>query len=41
MKIEDASVEFKEKYVFYSPSITRGIDFSIKEKQNGKKYHVQ
>jgi hypothetical protein len=34
MKIEDASVEFKEKYVFYSPSITTGIDFSIKEKQN-------
>jgi hypothetical protein len=34
MKIQDASVEFKEKYVFYSPSITTGVDFSIKDKQN-------
>jgi hypothetical protein len=34
MKIEDANIEFKEKYVFYSPSITTGIDFSIKEKKN-------
>jgi hypothetical protein len=34
MKIEDASLEFKDKYVFYSPSITTGIDFTIKEKQN-------
>jgi hypothetical protein len=34
MKIQDASVEFKDKYVFYSPSITTGVDFSIKEKQN-------
>lgn len=34
MKIHDASLEFKNKYVFYSPSITTGIDFSIKDKQN-------
>jgi hypothetical protein len=34
MKIQDASVEFKDKFVFYSPSITTGVDFSIKEKQN-------
>jgi hypothetical protein len=34
MKIQDASLEFKDKYVFYSPSITTGIDFSIREKQN-------
>jgi hypothetical protein len=34
MKIEDANVEFKDKYVFYSPSITTGVDFSIGEKQN-------
>jgi hypothetical protein len=34
MKIEDANKEFQGKYVFYSPSITTGIDFSIKEKQN-------
>jgi hypothetical protein len=34
MKIEDANKEFQGKYVFYSPSITTGIDFSIKKKQN-------
>jgi hypothetical protein len=34
MKIDDASLEFKDKYVFYSQSITTGIDFTIKEKQN-------
>jgi hypothetical protein len=34
MKIEDANKEFQGKYVFYSPSITTGIDFSINEKQN-------
>jgi hypothetical protein len=34
MKIQDASVEFKDKFVFYSPSITTGVDFSIKDKQN-------
>lgn len=34
MKIQDASFEFKDKYVFYSPSITTGVDFSIKDKQN-------
>jgi hypothetical protein len=34
MKIEDANKVFKDKFVFYSPSITTGVDFSIKEKQN-------
>jgi hypothetical protein len=32
-KIEDASTEFKGKFVFYSPSITTGVDFSIGESQ--------
>jgi hypothetical protein len=28
-KITDATTQFKNKYVFYSPSITTGIDFTI------------
>lgn len=32
--ITDASKQFKNKFVFYSPSITTGIDFSIDFKQN-------
>jgi hypothetical protein len=33
-KITDASKQFKNKFVFYSPSITYGVDFSISEKQD-------
>ena len=33
-QITDASTQFKNKFVFYSPSITTGIDFSIDIKQN-------
>ena len=33
-KVKDAQLEFKNKFVFYSPSITTGIDFSIDTKQN-------
>ena len=33
-KIQDASKQFKNKYVFYSPSITFGVDFSISEHQD-------
>ena len=29
VKINDASTELKDKFVFYSPSITYGLDFSI------------
>lgn len=32
--IDDASEDFKNKWVFYSPSIITGIDFSIETKQN-------
>ena len=34
LKISDASVDFKNKFVFYSPKITYGIDFNIDEAQN-------
>lgn len=34
LKIIDASEQFKNKYVFYSPSITTGIDFTHDIKQN-------
>jgi hypothetical protein len=33
-KLQNASEQFKDKYVFYSPSITTGVDFSISKKQN-------
>ena len=33
-KVKDAQIEFKNKFVFYSPSITTGVDFSIDTKQN-------
>ena len=33
-KLNNASEQFKNKFVFYSPSITFGIDFSIKTKQD-------
>jgi len=33
-EIKNASKEFKDKYVFYSPSITTAIDFSIDKKQD-------
>jgi hypothetical protein len=33
-KISDASEQFKEKYVFYSPKITFGVDFSIDDEQD-------
>lgn len=32
--IDDASEDFKNKWVFYSPSIITGVDFSIETKQN-------
>ena len=32
--INNASNEFKNKFVFYSPSITTGINFFIEEKQD-------
>ena len=32
--IKDASTDFLNKWVFYSPSIVTGIDFSIKQKQD-------
>lgn len=32
--IIDASEQFKNKYVFFSPSITTGVDFSIEDKQD-------
>ena len=32
--INNASEQFKNKFVFYSPSITCGIDFSIEDKQD-------
>lgn len=36
--IEDASKDFKNKFVFYSPSIKTGIDFSIDEAQEALLY---
>ena len=33
-EISNAKEQFKNKFVFYSPSITTGINFSIDEKQN-------
>jgi hypothetical protein len=33
-EINNASKDFKNKWVFYSPSIITGVDFSIKIKQN-------
>ena len=33
-KITDATTQFYQKYVFYSPSIITGVDFTIKDKQN-------
>jgi len=33
-KIGDASKQFKDKFVFYSPSIVTGVDFSIDQQQN-------
>ena len=33
-KIGDASKQFKDKFVFYSPSIVTGVDFSIEQQQN-------
>lgn len=32
--IKDANTDFFNKWVFYSPSIVTGVDFSIKQKQN-------
>jgi len=32
--IKDAEKEFKDKFVFYSPTITYGVDFSIEKEQN-------
>jgi len=32
--VNDAIKEFKDKFVFYSPCITFGVDFSIEEKQD-------
>jgi hypothetical protein len=34
IKITDAEKQFKNKYVFYSPKITYGVDFSIDTPQN-------
>ena len=34
IKIEDASTQFKDKFVFYSPSIIYGVDFNIEEVQD-------
>lgn len=38
MDIEDASKDFKNKFVFYSPSIKTGIDFSIDVEQEALIY---
>jgi hypothetical protein len=38
MIITDASIQFYKKFVFYSPSIKTGIDFSINEKQESLIY---
>ena len=37
--ITDASEQFKNKFVFYSPSIIFGVDFSIDEKQDSFIYN--
>lgn len=34
MKIENATIEFKDKFVFYSPSISHGVDFQPVEAQD-------
>ena len=34
LEIKNASEQFKNKFVFFSPSITTGVDFSIDEKQD-------
>ena len=34
VKIKNASEDFKDKFVFYSPKITFGIDFNISNAQN-------
>jgi len=34
LKITDASKQFYKKFIFYSPSIVTGIDFSISDPQN-------
>ena len=34
IEIKDASTEFKNKFIVYSPSITTGVDFSINEPQD-------
>lgn len=34
LKIKNANKEFKNKFVFFSPSIVTGLDFSIEESQN-------
>lgn len=34
LKIKNANKEFKNKFVFFSPSIVTGLDFSIDEPQN-------
>ena len=33
-EVSDASNKFKNKYVFYSPSVTFGVSFDIEEEQN-------
>jgi hypothetical protein len=33
-KFEDVNQQFKNKFVFYSPSITCGVDFNINDRQN-------
>jgi len=38
-KIRDASTQFKNKFVFYSPSMTTGVDFSIDVKQDAFIYN--
>ena len=34
LEIKNASEQFKNKFAFYSPSITTGVDFSIEDKQD-------
>ena len=34
LEITNASEQFKNKFVFFSPSITTGVDFSIEDKQD-------
>jgi hypothetical protein len=38
MEITDASKQFYQKFVFYSPSIKTGVDFTINEKQDALLY---